>query len=46
MGKGVVEVATKDNEEEKLEVAEVEVELPEYIVTMKILINTRDCVVL
>ena len=40
MEKKLVEVATKAEE------AEVEVELPEDIVTLELLLNTRDCVVL
>ena len=43
MEKEVAEVSTKAEEDKE---AEVEVDMPEDTVTMKILINTRDCVVL
>ena len=43
MEKEVLEVATKV---EEVEEAKVEVELPEDTVTLEVLLNTRDCVVL
>ena len=45
----MVEVATKDEEYmefEQVEQAQVEVEIPDDIVTLKILINTKDYIVL
>ena len=46
MEKEVVEVATKAEEADEVEKSEVEVELPEDTVTMEILLNTKNCVVL
>ena len=43
MEKEVLQVATKAEEDKE---SEVEVELPEDTFNLKILINTRDCVVL
>ena len=42
----MVEVATKAEEAEEAEEAEVEVQLPEDKVTLELLLNRRDCVVL
>ena len=43
MEKEVVEVASKDDETKE---AEVEIELPGETVTMEIVLNTRECVVI
>ena len=42
----MVEVANKSEEAKEVEEYKVEVELPEDTITLEILLNTRDCVVL
>ena len=42
----MVEVANKSEEAKEVEEYNVEVELPEDTITLEILLNTRDCVVL
>ena len=46
MEKEVVEVATRAKEKEEVKKAKVDVELSEDTVTLKIIINKRECVVL
>ena len=42
----MIEVATKDEEADEVKETEVEVGLPEDKVTLELILNTRDCVVL
>ena len=46
MKKEVSEVATKDEEANEVDEDEVELEMPKDMVTLEILPNKRDCVVL
>ena len=42
----MLEIATKAEEANEVKEAEVEVELPEDTITLELLLNTKDCVVI